>query len=175
MLAYLFVALAIAVRFLPHPLAFTPLGACLLFFGARGPRKHVWIPLALLAASDVVLTRFVYAYPLSWDHLVTWSWYAAALWLGTKLRENAGVVRIGAAALAASVSFFVVSNAAVWAAWGMYPKTLSGLYLCYAAGVPFFRRALEGDVLFTAAMFSTPAFLQIVADALVRRGRTAAV
>ena len=44
MLAYLFVVVAIAVRFMPHPLAFTPVGASLLFFGARGPRRQCWVP-----------------------------------------------------------------------------------------------------------------------------------
>jgi len=57
MLAYLFVILAVVVRFMPHPLAFTPVGASLLFFGARGPRRQLWVPVALLAASDVVLTK----------------------------------------------------------------------------------------------------------------------
>ena len=27
---------------------------------------------------------------------------------------------------------------------------------CYVAGVPFFRRALEGDLLYTAVMFGLP-------------------
>ena len=36
MLAYLFVVFAMAVRFMPHPLAFTPVAAALLYFGARG-------------------------------------------------------------------------------------------------------------------------------------------
>ncbi len=63
MLAYLFVIFAVAVRFLPHPFAFTPVGASLLFFGARGPRRQMWVPLAVLAASDVLLTTLVYRYP----------------------------------------------------------------------------------------------------------------
>jgi len=33
------------------------------------------------------------------------------------------------------------------------------LMTCYAAGVPFFRRAVEGDVLFTCAMFGLPVVL----------------
>src|SRR5690349_15473648 len=81
MLAYLFVLLAVAVRFLPHPLAFTPVAASLLFFGARGSRRQLWIPLSLLAASDVVLTKFVYAYPFFWDHYITWAWYGGILLL----------------------------------------------------------------------------------------------
>ena len=135
MLAYFFVLFAIAVRFMPHPLAFTPVMAALLYFGARGPRRQIWVPLALLAASDVVLTRIVYAYPLTWDHFVTWTWYAAILLLGSQLRENTNWLRVGGAALASSVSFFMVSNFAVWAAWNMYPKTSQRLndLLCRCA------------------------------------------
>ena len=164
MFAYIFVIIAVAVRFLPHPLAFTPVGASLLFFGARGPRRQMWIPLALLAASDVVLTTLVYRYVFSWDHFVTWAWYAGMLWLGSTLRGNAGALKIMASALAGSISFFLVSNFAVWAAWDMYPKNFGGLMLCYDAGLPFFRRGLEGDLLFTAAMFATPVVLHSLSE-----------
>src|SRR4051812_20170707 len=163
MLAYIFVLVAIAVRFMPHPLAFTPVGAALLFFGARAPRRRLWIPLALLAASDVVLTTLVYRYPFSWDHFVTWAWYAAMLWLGTTLKQNAGALRIMGTAVTGSFAFFVLSNFAVWAAWQMYPRTWSGLMACYDAGLPFFRRAFEGDLLFTALMFGVPVLLQAIA------------
>ncbi len=164
MLAYFFVLFAIAVRFMPHPLALTPVGAALLFFGYRESRRKMWIPVALFAASDVLLTTLFYRYPLSWDHLVTWAWYAAMIWLGSNLKQNAGVLRIAAAALTCSVSFFVISNFAVWAAWtNMYPHTMAGLLTCYDAGLPFFRRAIEGDMIFTAAMFATPALLHALA------------
>jgi len=166
MLAYVFVLFAVAVRFMPHPLAFTPVAAALLYFGARGPRRQLWVPLALLAASDVILTKIVYSYPLTWDHFVTWAWYAAILWLGSQLRENANWLRIGGAALTSSISFFVVSNLAVWACWNMYPKTLSGLMTCYAAGLPFFRRGFAGDMLFTAVMFGVPAVATVIARSL---------
>jgi hypothetical protein len=170
MLAYVFVLFAVALRFLPHPLAFTPVGAALLFFGARGPRRRLWLPLALLAASDVVLTTVVYRYAFAWDHFVTWAWYAGMLWLGTSLKQRAGVLRILGAALAGSVSFFLLSNFAVWAAWQMYPRTFAGLMACYDAGLPFFRRAVEGDLLFTSAMFATPVLLHALAGWLHRSG-----
>ena len=176
MLAYLFVLLAIAVRFLPfaghmnflpHAWHFTPLGASLLFFGARGSHRQMWIPLTLLAATDVVLTKFAYSYSFSWDHLVTWGWYAAMLWLGTSLRQNAGVVRVIGAALTCSISFFVISNFAVWAAWPqMYPRTLHGLIASYAAGLPFFRGTIESDLLFTAAMFAMPLMIHALSSVL---------
>ena len=169
MLAYIFVLLAVAVRFLPflgplnfvpHAWHFTPLAASLLFFGARGSRRQMWIPLMLLAATDVILTKFVYAYTFSWDQLVTWAWYAAILWLGTSLRGKASFWRVVGAALASSVSFFVISNFAVWAAWNMYPRTLSGLIACYTAAIPFFRGTIESDLFFSLAFFGTPVLLQ---------------
>ena len=162
MLAYLFVLFAIAMRmpFMPHPWGFTPVAAALLYFGARGARRQLWIPFALLAVSDVILTRFVYAYTFSWDHFVTWAWYAAILWLGTSLRENSGWLRVAGAALASSVSFFVISNFAVWACWPtMYPRSFAGLMACYDAAIPFFRRGLAGDLFFTALMFGIPALV----------------
>jgi hypothetical protein len=141
-----------------------------LFFGSRAPRRRLWIPLALLAASDVVLTTLVYKYPFSWDHFVTWAWYAAMLWLGTSLKQNAGAFRILGSALTGSVSFFVVSNFAVWAAWDMYPRTVTGLLTCYDAGLPFFRHAVVGDLLFTAAMFGAPVLIHTLAGWLHKSG-----
>ncbi len=175
MLPYLFLLFAVAVRFMPHPWAFTPVAASLLFFGARGSRRSLWFPLVLLAASDVVLTKFVYSYPLSWDHFVTWAWYAAIIWLGTSLREHQRPLPVIGAALASSVSFFVISNFAVWAAWGdLYPRTWAGLMACYAAAVPFFREGVEGDLLFTIAFFATPVLLHLLGQAMGRAGNPTA-
>jgi hypothetical protein len=175
MLAYIFVLFAVAFRFMPHPFSFTPVTAALLFFGATLSRRRMWIPLALFAAADVILTTMVYHYVINWDHLVTWAWYAAMLWFGTSLKtadvkQTTGWLRIIGASLAGSVSFFLVSNFAVWAAWDMYPHTFAGLLTCYEAGVPFFRRAIEGDLLFTAVMFSAPLLLHVLAAKIQKSG-----
>lgn len=160
MLAFLFVVLSVALRFVTLPIAFTSVAASLLFFGARSSRRQLWIPLALLIAADVVLTRLVYAYPLSADHLVTWAWYAAVLLLGGTLKKTSGALRVGGAALAASLSFFLLSNFAVWMVWEMYPKTLAGLAACYVAALPFFRHSLAGDLFFTVVFFGLGAIVE---------------
>jgi hypothetical protein len=174
MLAYLFAVLAVAVRFMPHPWMFTPVTGSLLFFGARGSRRQLWIPFVLLAASDVALTKLVYSYPFSWDHYVTFAWYAAVLWLGTRLGAKTKWVPVIGAALASSVSFFLVTNLVAWAWLDMYPKNLSGVMMSYAAGLPFFRHALAGDLIFTVAMFATPAALHALANAFGNRSDHAA-
>jgi hypothetical protein len=174
MLPYLFVVLAVAVRFMPHPWMFTPVTGSLLFFGARGPRRQLWIPFALLVASDVVLTKWVYSYPFTWDHYVTFAWYAAVLWLGTRLGTKTKWLPVIGAALASSVSFFLITNLTAWAWLDMYPKNLSGVMMSYAAGLPFFRHALAGDLLFTTAMFATPMALHALSGALRQSDRAAA-
>jgi hypothetical protein len=162
MLAFLFVALVIALRFLFRPLAFAPVGAALLYFGARQPRSRAWIPVVLLAVSDVVLTLWLYGYRLSVDHFVTWAWYAAIVLLGGALCATATPLRLAVAALTTSVSFFVVSNFAVWATWrSMYPATLSGLAACYTAALPFFRNQIAADFLGTAVFFGIGALLGV--------------
>jgi hypothetical protein len=160
MLAYLFVVLAVAVRFMPHPWHFTPIAASLLFFGAYRSRRELWFPLVLLALSDVFLTKVIYHLPLLGDQIVTWAWYAAVPLLGTRLRKHLKPVWIMSSALASSISFFLLSNFGVWAAYELYPKTLSGLITCYAMAVPFFRGTLAGDLLFTPVLFAVPAVIR---------------
>jgi hypothetical protein len=174
MLAYLFVVFAVAVRFMPHPWMFTPVVGSLLFFGARGSRRQLWIPFVLLAASDVVLTRFVYSYAFTWDNYVTFAWYAAVLWLGTRLAAKTKWVPVIGAALASSVSFYLISNLAVWASTDMYPKNMIGVMESYVAALPFFRHAVAGDLIFTVAMFALPMALHALSGVGGKRDHAAA-
>ena len=155
MLAYIFLLFAVAVhaRFLPLPFGFAPVTAALLYFGARRPRKELSIPVAALAAAGVYLSRSVYGYAFSADLLVTWAWYAGIVLLGGLLAKKTSAVRIGAATLAGSVSFFLISNFAVWAVWDMYSKTMGGVVTCYVAGLPFLRNAVVSDLFFAALFF----------------------
>lgn len=163
MLAFLFVILAVVVRLvLPGFnlwLNFTPVAASLLFFGANQPRKRMWIPVALLAGSDVLLNLFVYHYALQADVMVSWVWYAAVILLGSLLRDNAAPLRVLGASLVAAFSFFFISNFAAWAVMDLYPKTATGLMSAYVAAIPFFRNELVSDVLFSAIFFSIPVLL----------------
>ena len=173
MLAYLFVILAVAIRvlagtgtFATH--GFTPVGASLLFFGSRMPRKYFWIPVALLIGSDVFLNYQVYRQPLSWDQTIVWAWYAGACGLGMLLANRVKPLYVAGAALASSVSFFLISNFAVWAAGYIgYPKTFAGLSAAYVAAIPFFQRGLASDLFFSAMFFG----LGALATSLIRTAR----
>jgi hypothetical protein len=167
MLAYLFVLIAVAVRLMAGTgefatYGFTPVGAALLFFGSRMPRKQFWIPVALLIGTDFYLNFKVYGMPITWDQSVVWAWYVAACFIGGLLRGRAKPRFVLSAALASAVSFFLVSNFSVWVAGSVgYPKTFAGLMACYAAGIPFFQKGLASDVLFSAMFFSVPVLISL--------------
>jgi hypothetical protein len=165
MLAYLFVLMAVALRVLAGTgtfatLGFTPVGASLLFFGSRMPRKHLWAPVALLIASDLYLNYKVYAFPLTWDQTVTWAWYAGACGIGMLLRGRVKPLYVAGAAVGSAVSFFLISNFAVWLAGNLgYARNLGGLLACFTAALPFFEKGLASDLLFSAIFFSIPVMI----------------
>jgi hypothetical protein len=72
--------------------------------------------------------------------------------------------------LASATSFFLLSNLAVWAssasfgAAAMYPHTLSGLGVCYAAALPFYGNDLLSTGLFAAAFFGLPVLVKRLAE-----------
>ena len=161
MLAYVYVLIAVAVRILGAtvPFAtygFSPLPASILFFGAYKQRKQLLAPLLLFILTDVFLTTQLYKMAFNWDQTIIWAWYVGAFFLGSLLKDRVKPLYIGGAALGSAVSFFLVSNFAVWLGGKLYPMTWSGLTACYVAAIPFFRNGIASDLLFSAVLFGIP-------------------
>lgn len=137
------------MRFLPHAPNFAPIGAMALFGGAKLNKKYALIvPLAVMLVSDYFIGFY------SWQIMA--SVYGSFLiygLLGLWVRKNESWLKIGGATLAGSILFFLITNGAVWAFGSMYPHTFGGLIACYAAGLPFWRNTLLGDIFFTAVFF----------------------
>jgi len=151
-----------------HPYNLIPIFSCLLFFGANRPKREFVLPLLVLVGVDIFLTTHRYGFPLTSGHAVTWMWYLTAAVLGAgMLRNSVSTPRVIGASLLASVSFFVVSNFTVWAEWGMYAKTFSGLGACYIAALPFFRNSLVSETTFSLLIFGIYRYSQ--AFTLARR------
>jgi hypothetical protein len=162
------ILVATALRLLPHPPNFTPIGAMALFSGAYlGKRWLAFVaPLAAMLLSDAVLgfhsgMAFVYAS------------VALIVLIGGIGLTRKSVLRIGGAAVASSVLFFVVTNFGTWAVSGMYPSTLSGLAACYVAAIPFFQNTLAGDLFYSGVLFGGFALLERAVPALRQRGGSA--
>jgi hypothetical protein len=164
MIAYLLLLVAVLTRVLPHAgwFNFTAVGGALLYFGARRPWREMLVPLAVLVATDYFLTVFSYHYAFAWQaYLPTWAWYVAAMALGQiLLSARTTFVRGAAATLLGPTSFFVISNYAVWATFGMYPHTLAGLEACFVAAIPFYRNDVASTAIVLGVAFGVPALLR---------------
>lgn len=149
-LAALLIAIvgAAALRLVPHPPNFIPIDAMALFSGAYLGRRGIAFlaPLGALLLSDAILgfyagMQFQY---LSVALIVLLSWLTLS---------RVTVLPVGAAAIASSVLFFIVSNFGTWLVSGMYSHDVGGLAACYAAAIPFFQNTLAGDLFYATLLF----------------------
>jgi len=140
-----------------------PLAAMALLGGMYlGRRYALWVPLIILALTDLALNVQM-GYPiLYWPRVFDYGAFVLVGLLGLWTRERKVGSKIGAA-LATPFLFFLISNFAVWL-FGLnlanehYQKTWAGLLDCYAAGLPFLRGTMIGDWAFMA-VFALAAML----------------
>ncbi len=151
MLPAVLIVLCVALRIIPHPPNFAPVGATAVFAGRTLPGVMAigltWVAMLL---GDFVLS-WMQGYPfLTVVTPFVYGGFALQALLGRALRHWRGGA-VGAAVLGASV-FFIVSNFGVWLGGGLYVHSLSGLVACYVAAIPFFGSTVAGDVVWTVAL-----------------------
>jgi len=155
------ILLAALSRLLPHPPNFAPIGGMALF-GAAYYTRRAWayaIPIISMWISDLILNNVVYAEffdKFVWFYsgsLFTYAAFALIVLMGTFTLKKVRITRLLFSALGASVIFYLISNFGVWFSGTMYPKDISGLTACYAAGIPFFKNTLLGDLVYSTALF----------------------
>ena len=158
---------AIASRLLPHPPNMTAVMAVALFAGARitNTKLAMALPLLIMILSDIFLGFHS-------SQLVVYVCILAVSVLGLSLRNSTSFTKPLAMSFIGSLFFFLVTNFAVWLGGAMYPMTLEGLFLCYAAALPFyttdsfqfvnssqlvfgsfFANGVIGDLFFTGVLF----------------------
>jgi hypothetical protein len=142
------IAAAAALRLVPHPPNFSPIDAMALFSGAYLGRR--WLafaaPIAALLLSDLVLGF----YAGMWVQYLA---VALVVLVGSAALRRVSLLRVGGAAVASAVLFFLITNFGTWALSGMYPLTASGLAACYLAAIPFFQNTLAGDLFYSGLLF----------------------
>lgn len=173
MSAYLVLLLAILSRILPHAfhstsVNFTAVGGGLLFFGSRRGRWQALIAVVAMALTDYYLTVYAYGFPFHLrGYLVTWAWYGAVCLAGYGLlAKKRTASRVGAAVLASSTSFFLLSNFMVWAAGGLYPHNAAGLGACYVAAIPFYANDVMSTALTAGALFGLPVLAKLILESM---------
>ncbi|MBK7410783.1 MAG: hypothetical protein IPL49_15660 [Saprospirales bacterium] len=157
---------AAITRILPHPNNVTPVSSMALFGAAYFGRKYLafLVPLLALWLSNLFLDNVVYS---AYYDGFTWFSQPAVfvsflliIGLGWLALKKVSPLRLIGASLSASLLFFLVSNFGVWLQGGMYPQSFSGLMMCYAAGLPFFRNTVLGDLFFVSVLFGAFEWVQ---------------
>jgi hypothetical protein len=162
----LFLILAGATaRLLPHPPNFTPLAAIALFGGKQLPKRlSLIIPLLALFLSDLIIGLY------SWKiMLAVYTGFIISALLGWLMRKKFSPARLAGLTLASSTTFFLLTNAAVWAFSPIYPNTFQGLMLSYWYGLPFFRNELMGNLFYVTLIFGCFEIVKIISAQLRRQ------
>jgi hypothetical protein len=157
---------ACALRLVPHPPNFTPIGAMALFSGAYLGRRGLLAfaaPLGAMLLSDAVIGFHS-------GMLFVYTSIAAIVMIGWLALRSKSPLRIVGAAMASSVLFFVITNFGTWAVSGMYPLSASGLAACYVAAIPFFQSTVVGDLFYSALLFGGFALLEQAIPSLRPKG-----
>lgn len=162
--AGLIIVLAALSRVLPHPWNFSPVIAIILFSVSIFSNKVVRFafPVAIILISDWAIhlkTGFGFH---SGTANVYFSYILVAL-VSYFLMKKPNFINVIAGSLLSSLIFFLVTNFAFFypespivnASLGQYPHNFTGIVGSYLAGIPFFKNALIGDLLFTSLFFGT--------------------
>jgi len=146
-------------RVVPHLPNYSPLIAMTLFGSCFFQKKWQAFGLPILATwvSDLVLNNIVYTqyFPeFTWFYkgfYFQYGTYVLVAFLGHLFLKRITVYRVVGVTFSSSLLFFLISNFGVWMG-SFYPQTWMGLYACYVAGIPFFKNAVLGDMVYAFSL-----------------------
>jgi hypothetical protein len=168
----LLVVIASLYRILPgRPLGFAPQIAMAIFSGSIVANKKYsfLLPLFSMLVSDI-LYEVLFQFKLSaipgfyGGQWINYLLFGAITVIGFGVNQRKWM-SIVAGSLVGVFAYFILSNGAVWMGGGLdinnhaYPKTLNGLMVCLAAGLPFLKGSLYATLLFSGILFSGYALL----------------
>lgn len=150
-----------------RPMGFAPQIAMALFAGSvsKDKRFAFLFPILSLFISDLIyqllymqgLTTIKGFYSGQWQNYLL---IASITIIGFFVNKNKiGQIFIGS--LAGAVYFFLISNFMVWVGGGWdinnqpYPRSFSGLMLCYSEALPFFKWSVLSTLVFNGIFFGS--------------------
>jgi hypothetical protein len=164
------VALAVSVRLVSETPNFGAVAAASLFAGFyfRNVAIAIAVPMLIMTVSDQLIGG--YSKPVM---IAVYASLLIPIGLRSLLRDRLTPSRVALGTVFSSVSFYAITNLAVWYAW--YAPTWADLVHCYALALPFFINTATSDLLFSAGFFGLYAVARRFADsrALVPLGSAA--
>ena len=130
-------------RVLPHPPNFTPILGMAFFAGAVFDRKiyAYCIPIVAMLISDLYL-GFHTGMPIIYFAI------CVCILIGTILNSKLNLTTSFLGISAGVLSFYLISNFAVWYGSGMYSSDLNGIITCYVMALPFLQNTFLSSILY---------------------------
>ena len=131
------IVLAILTRLIPHPPNFAPITGIALFSAINFNNRFFkfFVPLISLVIFDLIIG-------FSLINIFVYLSFIVIVLVGNHFKK----IKLKSI-LISSVVFFIISNFGVWLIG--YPKTVSGIIMCYAAAIPFFINTILGDLFYS--------------------------
>ena len=147
------IVLAILTRLIPHPPNFAPVTGIALFSAINFKNRFFkfFVPLISLVIFDLIIG-------FSLINIFVYLSFIVIVLVGNHFKK----IKLKSI-LISSVVFFIISNFGVWLIG--YPKTVSGIVMCYTAAIPFFINTILGDLFYSFLLkytFNTSLKLNIV-------------
>ena len=151
------------LRLVPHPPNMVPMGALAIYAGACLPRRWAWLlPIVVMVVSDFVIDSVLGRPLMDVSRWIIYATIGVTTLIGPLAkRTKLGPWLLPVLSLSASVIFFLTSNFGAWLSLTFaYPKTLTGLFSAYVAGIPFFQNTVLADLAGTAVLFGLGSLLE---------------
>ena len=131
------IVLAILTRLIPHPPNFAPITGIALFSAINFNNRFFkfFIPLISLVIFDLIIG-------FSLINIFVYLSFIVIVLVGNHFKK----IKLKSV-LISSIVFFIISNFGVWLIG--YPKTVSGIVMCYTAAIPFFINTILGDLFYS--------------------------
>lgn len=131
------IVLAILTRLIPHPPNFAPITGIALFSAINFNNRFFkfFVPLISLVIFDLIIG-------FSLINLFVYLSFIVIVLVGNHFKK----IKLKSV-LISSIVFFIISNFGVWLIG--YPKTVSGIVMCYTAAIPFFINTILGDLFYS--------------------------
>lgn len=129
-------------RLIPHPWNFTPILATGIFSGFYF--KQIYLSSLIVITSMFIGDLFLGFHSTM---LFTYISLIVGVLLGFNIKKF-NYSEILFSGLAASISFFIITNFGAWATLAIYEKNLAGLFQSYVLAIPFFHNTLISTLLY---------------------------
>ena len=149
----------VALRLIPHPANFSPIGAIGLFAGCYLSLRRFWLlPIFALFISDFFLGFYN---PVSM--FTVYLSFVISAFIGRYFLNNKKTIfRIGGVAFLSSIQFFIFTNLGVWLSASIYQFNITGLIECYIMAIPFYGNTLIGELFYTFVLFGAYYFFNSI-------------